>query len=66
MCLLSLVVTVKPLAYIVGSYARSDRQNKVYQKLQFFHPLPVASIGRGSVHIILFFDRDYKCALRPF
>ena len=52
LCLLALAVTVKPLANIVANYARSDRHKETDQNLQEVHPLPVASMGKGSTDSI--------------
>ena len=60
LCLTALVVTVKPLAYVVADYTCSDRHNEGCEGFHVFHPLPVASMGKGSKHNIPYFDNCRK------
>lgn len=60
MCLPALAVTVKPLAYVAANYTRSDRHKECYQEIHMFHPLPVASMGKGSALILPQFDNPHK------
>lgn len=52
LCLLALVLTVKPLANVVADYACSDRQKEIDDFTQSTHPLPVARLGKGSTAIL--------------
>ena len=53
-------VPVQPLAYVVANYTRSYRHQKADYELHSSHPLPVASIGKGSKHRITQFDKFHK------
>lgn len=48
LCLLALAVAVKPLAYAVADYARSDRHEKANQNVHGIHLLPAASLERAA------------------
>ena len=52
MCLLSLVVSVKPLANVVANYTCYDRHKKIGEVFQGYHLLSVARLERGSAVIL--------------
>lgn len=58
--LLLLAVSLKPFANAGGNYACSERHQKVDDIRHDTHPLPVASVGRGSKGIIPVSDRLRK------
>ena len=54
LCLLALVMPVKPLADIVRNYARCDRHQKCNEEIHSVHPPSVARLGKvqGSIYSI--------------
>lgn len=48
MCLLALAVTVKPLANVVGNYARYDGHKKCDDSIHDTHLLPITGMEKGS------------------
>ena len=56
-----LYVSVKPFADVIRKYIRRDRHYQVKDIRHPTHPLPVASLGRGSVPIIAGFYKFRNC-----
>ena len=63
--LLSRAMPVKPFANVVGSYTCRNRHKEANEKIcHDTHPLPVASLGRGSMGIIAGSDKIRKIHIR--
>lgn len=64
LCLLALVVSVKPLANVTANHACYDRNENTGEDFQSRHLLSVARLEKGSFCIIPHFDTQSNFNIR--